>query len=113
MPDHGAGRAAARGRLWRPREQRFLSLAKIALIGEELHFLSSRPPGTAPGAAGLFDRSLDLTGAGALATLASMRIAVVGAGGTGSLMAELLARAGAGEIIIFDFDPAEVSNLNR
>jgi len=42
-----------------------------------------------------------------------MRIGVVGAGGTGSLVIELLARAGAGEIIVFDFDLGEQSNLNR
>lgn len=45
--------------------------------------------------------------------LRSLRIAVVGAGGTGSPTATLLARAGVGELIIIDGDDLERSNLNR
>jgi molybdopterin-synthase adenylyltransferase len=43
----------------------------------------------------------------------SLRIAVVGAGGTGSPTLTLLARAGAGEIVVVDGDKLERSNLNR
>lgn len=42
-----------------------------------------------------------------------MRIAVIGDSGTGSLVIELLMRAGAGEIVIFEFDRATITNLNR
>jgi hypothetical protein len=45
--------------------------------------------------------------------LKSLRATVVGAGGTGSSLATLLARAGAGELIIIDGDNVEDSNLNR
>ncbi len=45
--------------------------------------------------------------------LQSLRVAVVGAGGTGSSVATLLARAGIGELIIIDGDVLEESNLNR
>ena len=47
------------------------------------------------------------------AKLNSLRIAVVGAGGTGSPVTTLLARSGVGEIISIDFDDFEKSNLNR
>lgn len=45
--------------------------------------------------------------------LQSLRVVVVGAGGTGSSAATLLARAGVGELIIIDGDNLEETNLNR
>jgi molybdopterin-synthase adenylyltransferase len=45
--------------------------------------------------------------------LRSLRVAVVGAGGTGSPTVGLLARAGVGEIVVIDGDALERSNLNR
>ncbi|MER9971842.1 ThiF family adenylyltransferase [Mesorhizobium sp. M0060] len=45
--------------------------------------------------------------------LRSLRIAIVGGGGTGSSVATLAARAGVGELIIIDGDLLEDSNLNR
>lgn len=45
--------------------------------------------------------------------LQSLRIGVVGAGGTGSPTITLLARAGVGELVIIDGDELEKSNLNR
>nr|WP_287301218.1 ThiF family adenylyltransferase [Mesorhizobium sp.] len=45
--------------------------------------------------------------------LRSLRVAIVGGGGTGSSVATLVARAGVGELIIIDGDLLEDSNLNR
>ncbi len=45
--------------------------------------------------------------------LRSMRIGVVGCGGTGSATAMLLARLGVGQLVLFDDDIVEVTNLNR
>ncbi len=61
----------------------------------------------------IFDRAETLTGRGALAILSKMRIAVVGAGGTGSLMVELLRRAGCKNILLIDDDYVDETNLNR
>jgi len=47
------------------------------------------------------------------AKLHSLRAVVVGAGGTGSAVATLLARAGVGELIIIDGDDLAGSNMNR
>ena len=47
------------------------------------------------------------------AKLNSLRVVVVGAGGTGSPVISLLARSGIGEIISIDYDSFETSNLNR
>jgi len=46
-------------------------------------------------------------------TLQSLRVAVIGVGGTGSPTATLLARSGVGEIVLIDPDNLEQSNLNR
>lgn len=43
----------------------------------------------------------------------SMRVGLVGVGGTGSPTASLLARAGVGELVFVDPDTLEASNLNR
>lgn len=45
--------------------------------------------------------------------LQSLRVAVVGCGGTGSPLATLLARSGIGELVLIDADDLEKSNLNR
>lgn len=47
------------------------------------------------------------------ATLAHLRVAVVGAGGTGSHVALALAYLGVGEMLVLDDDEVEESNLNR
>lgn len=45
--------------------------------------------------------------------LQSLRVAVVGLGGTGSPIATLLARTGIGELILIDGDKLDESNMNR
>jgi molybdopterin/thiamine biosynthesis adenylyltransferase len=47
------------------------------------------------------------------AKLQSLRVAVVGLGGTGSSVATLLARTGIGELILIDGDNLEKTNMNR
>jgi hypothetical protein len=66
-----------------------------------------------PDPAAIFDRTLAVTGSGALAKLGEMRIAVVGASGTGCLVAELLARTGCRKLMLFDDDIVRDVNLNR
>ena len=45
--------------------------------------------------------------------LQSLRVAVVGCGGTGSAVAVLLARTGIGRILLIDPEPVDETNLNR
>jgi hypothetical protein len=51
--------------------------------------------------------------AGMTAWLSRLSVGVIGVSGTGSIVAEQLARLGFGEIILIDFDHIEVRNLNR
>jgi hypothetical protein len=61
----------------------------------------------------IFQRQLTAFGAPFTSIMQSLRFAVVGAGGTGSPIANLLVRSGAGEIILIDEDRLEKTNLNR
>ena len=109
------GSQAIAGRLWFPDFSSPTPLHEMVVVGEGLEFIPldgmESPPPPAPSE--IFDRGLAVSGAGALARISKMRMAVVGASGTGSLTAELLVRAGAGKIILFEFDRIERVNLNR
>ena len=107
------GRRSACARLWQGETAYYLN--DLVVVGEQLTFLNldGRSETTIPSPSDIFDRSLALTGPGALARLARSRIGIVGLSGTGSLMAELLMRTGAGELVLFEFDPADRTNLGR
>jgi hypothetical protein len=109
-----AGREAQSARFFaNPRSSH--PLDRLIVVGDHLSYLplDGHPPPPPPPPAAIFDRGLRLTGSGALAVLAGMTIAVVGASGTGSLICELLARAGCKHIILIDHDIVQVINLNR
>jgi len=61
----------------------------------------------------ILDRQAAAFGQPFVEKLRSLRVGVVGAGGTGSPTATLLARAGVGELVVIDKDVLESSNLNR
>ena len=107
------GKRTIAGRLWT--SSAFAGLDEIVIVGERLDSfpLDGKLSDASLVPAAIFDRGLALTGKGALAQLSRMRVAVVGASGTGSLMIELLFRAGVGEIVIFEFDVIKSHNLNR
>ena len=60
-----------------------------------------------------FSRTEILLGSEALSKLSKARILIVGVGGVGGYAAELLCRAGRGNITIVDGDFIEETNLNR
>ena len=62
---------------------------------------------------GMFDRNIRAFGEPVQRTIALLRIAVVGAGGTGSAVAEQLVRLGARHMILVDADTLSESNLTR
>jgi molybdopterin/thiamine biosynthesis adenylyltransferase len=104
---------SACARLWQGNIPSYLH--DLIIVGEQLMFLNlnGHAESALPAASDIFDRSLAVTGAGALFRLSKARIAIIGLSGTGSLMAELLMRAGAGELVLFEFDPADRTNLGR
>ena len=63
---------------------------------------------------GASHRKLEQTfGAGTLRLLRTLRVGVAGCSGTGSIVIELLARNGVGELVLVDDDAVEEKNLNR
>lgn len=61
----------------------------------------------------IFDREKLLIGEDGLKKLNNAKIAVVGVGGVGGYVCEMLARSGIGEILICDFDNVDETNINR
>lgn len=43
----------------------------------------------------------------------SFTVLVVGVGGVGSVLCEMLTRCGMGKIIMYDYDKVELANMNR
>ena len=108
------GKSSQQGRVWMsPREQ--AALTSLVTVGNRLRSLplDGHRPRPAPAPSELFDRALALTENGALGLLARLTVAVIGASGTGSLICELLARAGCRKILVFDHDIVKLANLNR
>lgn len=68
--------------------------------------------GSADGAE-VFDRQMRAFGRDGQRRIESTRIAIVGLGGTGSVMAQQLAHLGARDFVLIDRDTIEETNLNR
>jgi molybdopterin/thiamine biosynthesis adenylyltransferase len=81
----------------------------VLVLGDHLRLLNA----TAAGYVGRFVRQVGYLGESGSATLAKLRVAVVGAGGTGSHAALALSYLGVGEVLVLDDDQVEESNLNR
>ena len=90
---------------------RFATMETVAVIGDDIRLWKSRRSARESTA---FDNKLAQTfGSGTLTLLRAMRVGVVGCSGTGSIVVELLARNGVGELVLVDGDVVEEKNLNR
>jgi molybdopterin/thiamine biosynthesis adenylyltransferase len=84
---------------------------RIRILGGRLRLLSAGVPAGAGWER--FDRQIRAFGADGQRMLAGMHVGVVGAGGTGSAVIELLARLGVGRLTVIDDDHLTESNLTR
>jgi len=84
---------------------------RIRILGDRFRFLDtiSGETVTPP----FFDRQVRAFGPELQQLLGRLHVGIVGAGGTGSAVAEMLARLGLGEISIFDHDDLELTNVTR
>lgn len=107
------GKRSMAGRIY-SKDNLTLTISSIIVLGKAIKFLleegviskQSNP-------AHIFDRATAITDKGALSILRRMKIAVIGCGGIGSLMVELLCRAGCQDIALIDDDYVDETNLNR
>jgi len=83
----------------------------VRVIGRRIRLLGPAPRGfeVSP----FFDRQVRAFGEDIQRLLARLHVGVVGAGGTGSPVAEQLVRLGVGTVSIFDGDTLEESNVTR
>lgn len=89
----------------------FADLPVVKLVGDDIRFwrrgsISSQPPQFAI-------RTAQAFGAGTVATLRGLSVAVIGCSGTGSPLIEQLARLGVGRLVIVDPDHMGIENLGR
>jgi len=102
------------GKLHQP-EADWRDIGRLRLVGERLHILTSWASRTedCEDEAQIFDRQIRAFGAPGQAALKRLRVGVVGAGGTGSSLAEQLIRLGVGEITVLDGQDLDGSNVTR
>ncbi|WP_418126466.1 HesA/MoeB/ThiF family protein [Variovorax sp. 160MFSha2.1] len=60
-----------------------------------------------------YDRQIRAFGAEGQAALSQLTVAVIGLGGTGSIVVQQLAHLGVGRFVLMDHDVVDVTNLNR
>ena len=105
------GRRSVAADIWLPDGSR-RTLGTYRMIGNDMRRLHSQPSqGGEPGSE--HDRQVRMFGADGQHILQASKVAVVGLGGVGSLVAEYLARLGVGNLVLIDPDGIETSNLSR
>lgn len=102
---------AAAGDLWLPDGTRD-TLAEVVVPGGNLIRLTPAPAPVATSDA-QHDRQARLFGDRGQQAFARMRVAVVGLGGVGSIVTELLARLGVGHLVLIDADTVDETNVPR
>jgi len=103
----GDGSVAAR--VWRPSGE-ITAVERIQAVGGRVRHWGI---GEHAEPLGHLDRQARLFGADFNAIVQSLRVGVVGCGGTGSPVAVLLARLGVGHLLLIDKDTIDETNLNR
>jgi molybdopterin/thiamine biosynthesis adenylyltransferase len=88
-------------------------LESLRVVGRHVRDLYPRPPARAAAAAERFARNVLMFGDAGHEILRRLTVAVIGAGGGGSLLVQMLAHLGVGKLIVVDFDIVSESNLSR
>jgi molybdopterin/thiamine biosynthesis adenylyltransferase len=105
------GTDSVAGEVWMPGGA-VAELEHLDIVGARTMRLTASPRVTGRAAA-RFARQVLMFGAQGQEALRSMTVAVVGAGGGGSLLVQSLAHLGVGHIILIDFDRVDITNLSR
>jgi len=107
------GHRAAQADVWTSTATRY-ALDRIVVVGGTIKQLTPSPrTSSAAPPMESFDRQVRMFGRAGQARLADCRVAIVGLGGIGSLVAEYLARLGVKSFVLIDPDTVESSNLSR
>lgn len=90
-----------------------LSLEHAIVVGKTIQVLTPEPRRSLNATSNMFDRQIKMFGREGQQELSRSRVAILGLGGIGSLVAEYLARLGIGHFFLVDDDVIEDSNLSR
>jgi ThiF family/Prokaryotic homologs of the JAB domain len=92
----------------------YQSISRIRIVGRRWQVIpADDSPNSADNASQVFDRQVLAFGTEGQGLVRRLKIGVVGAGGTGSAVSELLIRLGVGALVVIDDDVVEPSNLSR
>jgi molybdopterin/thiamine biosynthesis adenylyltransferase len=106
------GEHAAAGEVWLPNGET-RAISQLRVVGRGLEYQRPIARAVPRSKDERFDRQARLFGAEGQAILADLHVAVVGAGGGGSIIVEQLAHLGIGRLTIIDFDVVKDINLSR
>lgn len=106
------GQSSVAGELWWNSGER-TPLDCMRVVGPTVDFVYPEPPGSVEETDARFDRQVRLFGGTGQARLRALHVAVIGAGGGGSILIEQLAHLGVGTITAIDFDVVKRHNLSR
>jgi len=109
------GQTGIAGRIWRLPNSDPLPIHEIRLLGRQFRVITlERSNGNArPYSQEIYARQILAFGTEGQRFLGALRVAVVGLGGTGSCVAEGLARLGVSDFVLVDNDVVEQSNITR
>lgn len=103
-----------RGRVWLPGVSRPVPLSEITVIGRAIERIRCNGTQSIDTASdSIFDRQVRAFGEAGQTVIRRARVGIVGVGGTGSSVAEQLARLGTEDLVLIDPDVFEASNLTR
>lgn len=103
---------AVAGDIWLPGGERRV-LERTVIVGPRLRQLFPAPSTSDITADPIYDRHARFFGDLGQARLQNLKVGVIGAGGGGSLLVQMLARLGVGHLMVVDPDVVEPSNLPR
>ncbi|MCX7925522.1 MAG: ThiF family adenylyltransferase, partial [Fimbriimonadales bacterium] len=104
------------GRFWDYQRERIAPIVRLRVLRAPLetrYGTGQKPHWLDWAEQAVYDRQIRAFGSEGQAMLGSLRVALVGAGGLGSQIANALALLGVGQILLIDPDRLELSNLNR
>lgn len=89
------------------------TLTSATILGSTFQTIFPKPPQKPKGANSTYDRQVRLFGDRGQAILRNQQVGVIGLGGVGSIVSELLTRLGVGNLVLVDPDRVELTNLPR
>ena len=103
---------SAAGDIWKPDGSR-VPLERTVVVGPCRQALTPRPVSRNTSPDPRYDRQIRLFGDRGQHILSNAKVAIIGLGGAGSMLAEIIGRLGVGRFVIIDPDRVDRTNLPR